>query len=67
LRGTVRLDTAVASAVADGHTLFLECSPHPGLTIALADQLEDTPGAAVLETLRRDEGSRERLVTALSA
>ncbi|KJS57830.1 hypothetical protein VM95_37225, partial [Streptomyces rubellomurinus] len=67
LRGTVRLDTAVASAVADGHTLFLECSPHPGLVVPIADQLEDTPGAAVLETLRRDEGGPERLVTALSA
>ncbi|WP_052707804.1 acyltransferase domain-containing protein [Streptomyces rubellomurinus] len=67
LRGTVRLDTAVASAVADGHTLFLECSPHPGLVVPIADQLEDTPGGAVLETLRRGEGGPERLVTALSA
>ncbi|MFE7194896.1 acyltransferase domain-containing protein, partial [Kitasatospora sp. NPDC057541] len=67
LRGTVRLDSAVRAAVAAGHTTFVECSPHPGLVVPVADQLEETPGAVVLETLRRHEGGPERLVTALSA
>ncbi|MFE2111418.1 type I polyketide synthase, partial [Kitasatospora sp. NPDC059463] len=67
LRGTVRLDEAVQAAVADGHTTFVECSPHPGLVVPVADQLEDVPGAVVLETLRRHEGGPDRLVTALSA
>ncbi|MFE6872413.1 SDR family NAD(P)-dependent oxidoreductase [Kitasatospora sp. NPDC057692] len=67
LRGTVRLDAAVRSAVAAGHTTFVECSPHPGLVVPVADQLEEVPGAVVLETLRRHEGGPERLVTALSA
>ncbi|MFE2110764.1 SDR family NAD(P)-dependent oxidoreductase, partial [Kitasatospora sp. NPDC059463] len=67
LRGTVRLDAAVRAAVAAGHTTFVECSPHPGLVVPVADQLEDVPGAVVLETLRRHEGGPDRLVTALSA
>ncbi|MFE5588286.1 type I polyketide synthase, partial [Kitasatospora sp. NPDC056531] len=58
---------AVRAAVGDGHTLFVECSPHPGLVVPIADQLEETPGAVVLETLRRNEGGPGRLVTALSA
>ncbi|MFE7489162.1 SDR family NAD(P)-dependent oxidoreductase, partial [Kitasatospora sp. NPDC057541] len=67
LRGTVRLDAAVRAALAEGHTTFVECSPHPGLVVPVADQLEEVPGAVVLETLRRHEGGPERLVTALSA
>ncbi|MCC3772648.1 SDR family NAD(P)-dependent oxidoreductase, partial [Streptomyces sp. UNOC14_S4] len=67
LRNTVRLDQAVRAAVADGHTVFVECSPHPGLVVPIADELEDVPGGTVLETLRRGEGGPERLVTALSA
>ncbi|MCC3771098.1 SDR family NAD(P)-dependent oxidoreductase, partial [Streptomyces sp. UNOC14_S4] len=67
LRNTVRLDQAVRAAVADGHTVFVECSPHPGLVVPIADELEDVPGGTVLETLRRGEGGSERLVTALSA
>ncbi|MFB7470220.1 SDR family NAD(P)-dependent oxidoreductase [Kitasatospora sp. NPDC056184] len=67
LRGTVRLDAAVRAALAEGHTTFVECSPHPGLVVPIADQLEETPGAVVLETLRRHEGGPERLMTALSA
>ncbi|MCC3770853.1 type I polyketide synthase, partial [Streptomyces sp. UNOC14_S4] len=67
LRNTVRLDQAVRAAVADGHTVFVECSPHPGLVVPITDELEEVPGGTVLETLRRGEGGPERLVTALSA
>ncbi|MER5356559.1 type I polyketide synthase, partial [Kitasatospora sp. NPDC002551] len=35
--------------------------------VPVADQLEEVPGAVVLETLRRNEGGPARLVTALSA
>ncbi|MDO0935643.1 beta-ketoacyl synthase N-terminal-like domain-containing protein [Streptomyces sp. DG2A-72] len=51
LRRPVRLDRAVASAVADGHTAFLEISPHPVLTGAVTDS---APGCLALATLRRD-------------
>ncbi|GCE00989.1 type I polyketide synthase [Embleya hyalina] len=69
LRGTVRLTTAVEAAVADGHVAFVECSPHPGLVVPLADTLEElgVDDGTVLETLRRDDGGPDRLVAALSA
>ncbi|MCT9075663.1 type I polyketide synthase [Streptomyces fulvoviolaceus] len=51
LRRPVRLDQAVASAAADGHTAFVEISPHPVLTRALTDT---APGTLVVGTLRRD-------------
>lgn len=53
LRRPVRLDRAVAAAAADGHTAFVEISPHPVLTRAVADC---APGALALGTLRRDAG-----------
>ncbi|GAB2851893.1 hypothetical protein GCM10027074_18290 [Streptomyces deserti] len=50
LRRPVRLDRAVAAASADGHTAFVEISPHPVLTGAVADT---APGALAIGTLRR--------------
>ncbi|AZP15351.1 acyltransferase domain-containing protein [Streptomyces aquilus] len=51
LRRPVRLDRAVAAAAADGHTAFVEISPHPVLTGAVADTVPDALASA---TLRRD-------------
>ncbi len=51
LRRPVRLDRAVAAAAADGHTAFVEISPHPVLTGAVTDT---APGSLALATLRRD-------------
>ncbi|WP_107424092.1 type I polyketide synthase, partial [Streptomyces neyagawaensis] len=51
LRRPVRLDRAVASAAADGHTAFVEISPHPVLTGALTDT---APGALAVGSLHRD-------------
>ncbi|MFF9040953.1 type I polyketide synthase [Streptomyces sp. NPDC014892] len=67
LRDTVRLDQAVRAAVADGHTTFLEISPHPVLTPGIAETLDDTdtPGA-VLTTLRRGEDDDHRWALALA-
>ena len=68
LRDTVRLDTAVRAAVADGHTVYLECSPHPGLVVPLEDLLAEAGvGGAVLHTARRGAGGPEQLVAALAA
>lgn len=59
LRRPVRLDRAVAAAAADGHTAFVEISPHPVLTRAVTDT---APGALAIGTLRRDaDGSAEFL------
>ncbi|MDT3400598.1 SDR family NAD(P)-dependent oxidoreductase, partial [Streptomyces sp. B1866] len=68
LRTTVQLDAAVRTAATDGHRLFLECSPHPGLTVPLTDTLEQLGHhhTTVLETLRRDHGNPDRLQAALS-
>ncbi|MFE2173880.1 type I polyketide synthase [Kitasatospora sp. NPDC059462] len=68
LRGTVRLDAAVRAALAEGHTVFLECSPHPGLVVPLEELIAEaaTPGT-VLHTLRRGAGGPQQLVAALAA
>ncbi|MDW4907320.1 type I polyketide synthase [Streptomyces sp. ADMS] len=59
LRRPVRLDRAVAAAAADGHTAFVEISPHPVLTRAVTDT---APGVLAIGTLRRDaDGSAEFL------
>ncbi|MFE5533456.1 SDR family NAD(P)-dependent oxidoreductase, partial [Embleya sp. NPDC056538] len=68
LRRTVELERAVGAAVVDGHSVFVECSPHPGLVVPLGDTLEAAGvDGVVLETLRRGEGGPDRLVGALSA
>lgn len=51
LRKPVRLDRAVSAAAADGHSVFVEISPHPVLARAVTDT---APGALALGTLRRD-------------
>ncbi|AXE90800.1 type I polyketide synthase [Streptomyces sp. Go-475] len=64
LRRPVRLDRALASAAADGHTAFVEISPHPVLTGAVADTV---PGALALATLRRDADGAEAFAGRLAA
>ena len=64
LRRPVRLDRAVAAAAADGHTAFVEISPHPVLTAAVAG---NAPGALVLGTLRRDADDFAAFLTGVGA
>ncbi|MBV9823699.1 MAG: acyltransferase domain-containing protein, partial [Actinobacteria bacterium] len=67
LRNPVRFADAVGAALAAGHRLFLECSPHPVLTGAIAELAEEREqDVTALGTLRRDEGGPaqwERAVT----
>ncbi|MFC3997670.1 type I polyketide synthase, partial [Nocardiopsis sediminis] len=65
LGSTVRFAQAARTLIADGHRLFIEASPHPVLTGALLDTLDDAgaEGAAV-GTLRRDEGGWDRILAA---
>ncbi|WSV87497.1 type I polyketide synthase [Nocardia sp. NBC_01009] len=60
LRETVRLESVTRLLLEDGHTLFVEVSPHPVLTIGLQETCEDAGGrgeeAAIVGTLRRDQG-----------
>ncbi|WP_420803359.1 SDR family NAD(P)-dependent oxidoreductase [Streptomyces naphthomycinicus] len=62
LRGTVLFEQAVRAAAADGHQLFIESSPHPVLTVGIQ---ETDDAVAAVGSLRRDEGGRDRLLTAL--
>ncbi|WP_425427106.1 SDR family NAD(P)-dependent oxidoreductase [Actinophytocola xinjiangensis] len=57
LRNTVEFAPTVDKLVADGHSVFIEISPHPVLA----------PGidATAIGTLRRDEGGSRRMLTAL--
>ncbi|MFC9680911.1 beta-ketoacyl synthase N-terminal-like domain-containing protein [Streptomyces sp. NPDC056948] len=64
LRRPVRLDRALASAAADGHTAYLEISPRPVLTGAVSDTV---PGALALATLRRDADGSEAFAGQLGA
>ncbi|MFJ3232128.1 SDR family NAD(P)-dependent oxidoreductase [Streptomyces sp. NPDC086787] len=67
LRHTVRFESAVRSLAGSGHTVFVECSPHPVLTVGLTDTLADAGAetAVVTGTLRRDDGGPARLLTSL--
>ncbi len=57
LRNPVRFADAAGAALAAGHRLFLECSPHPVLVGAIAELAEEREQDVVaLATLRRDEG-----------
>lgn len=55
-RRPVRLEQAVSAAAADGHTLFLEVSPHPIAAVPLQETLQDATAvpAAVISLLRRN-------------
>ena len=67
LRQPVQFETATRTLLQHGHTLFLEVSPHPVLTIGLQDTAQDAgTQAVVLETLRRDDGGHHRLVNAFA-
>ncbi|MFE2689724.1 type I polyketide synthase, partial [Streptomyces mirabilis] len=68
LRNTVHFDPAVRTLADQGHQIFIEVSPHPVLTGAITDTLEETatlPGA-VCGTLRRDDDSATRIVTSFA-
>ncbi|MEE1832569.1 acyltransferase domain-containing protein [Streptomyces sp. SP17KL33] len=64
LRRPVRLDRAVAAAAADGHTAFVELSPHPVLARAITD---NAPGALALGTLHRDADTSADFLSRLGA
>ncbi|MYS68079.1 acyltransferase domain-containing protein, partial [Streptomyces sp. SID5473] len=66
LRSTVEFRQAAGSLLRDGHDVLLEISPHPVLTSALADCVEERGAEAeVLGTLRRDQGGLGRFLTSL--
>ncbi|MGW4651029.1 type I polyketide synthase, partial [Kitasatospora sp. NPDC004289] len=68
LRSTVRFEQATRRLAEDGHTVFVEVSPHPVLTGAIEDTL-DAAGMAdpvVAGSLRREHGGRERWLASVA-
>ncbi|MFF2383531.1 type I polyketide synthase [Streptomyces sp. NPDC058108] len=66
LRQTVQLEPAVRALVAAGHGAFLEMSPHPVLTVPVAETVEAAGSEAVVTgTLRRGQGGLARFYTSL--
>ncbi|MGW2331466.1 type I polyketide synthase, partial [Streptomyces sp. NPDC001700] len=61
LRQTVRFEEATRALAEQGYRFFIEASAHPVLTIGVQQSLEDAGvDAAVVGTLRRDEGGLDR-------
>ncbi|MEU2052538.1 type I polyketide synthase [Streptomyces bungoensis] len=69
VRRPVRLQQAVTAAAEDGHTLFLEISPHPIAVVPLAESLDATPvgeQALVVPTLHRNTDDTVQVRVALA-
>ncbi|MFD8498695.1 SDR family NAD(P)-dependent oxidoreductase [Amycolatopsis sp. NPDC059657] len=67
LRNPVRFEETTRKLLDDGFTLFVECSPHPGLLPAIGETAEDAGiQAGTVGSLRREEGGLQRFYTSLS-
>ncbi|MGW3233773.1 type I polyketide synthase, partial [Kitasatospora sp. NPDC001095] len=67
LRQTVEFANTVESLLASGHSQFVEVSAHPVLTVGIQEAIDAANAeASVQGTLRRDQGGRERFLTALA-
>lgn len=69
VRRPVRLQQAVTAATEDGHTLFLEISPHPIAVVPLTETLDATPvgeQALVVPTLHKNADDTVALRAALA-
>jgi acyl transferase domain-containing protein/acyl-coenzyme A synthetase/AMP-(fatty) acid ligase/acyl carrier protein len=66
-REQVRLEESVRALAADGHDVFIECSPHPVLAMGIEDTMADAEAeAVVIGSLRRHEDGTAQLLTALA-
>ncbi|HEY1616580.1 MAG TPA: SDR family NAD(P)-dependent oxidoreductase, partial [Streptosporangiaceae bacterium] len=70
LRNQVRFRDAITTLARSGHRVFIEVSPHPVLTTAIAAtaELDGEPDVpfTVAGTLRRDDGGASRLLASLA-
>jgi len=69
LRQTVEGERTSTALVKDGHTVFVECSPHPVLLPGLRDTVERVglESAVVSGSLHRGEGGPERFLASLAS
>ncbi|MFD0411543.1 type I polyketide synthase, partial [Kitasatospora sp. NPDC127116] len=67
LRNPVRFEQVVRGLIEQGHTLFVEASPHPVLTVGIEETLDGmgVHGAAV-GSLRRQQGGRPQFLDSLA-
>ncbi|WP_394839472.1 SDR family NAD(P)-dependent oxidoreductase [Pendulispora rubella] len=66
LRRTVHFEDTTRRLLRDGHRYFVEISPHPVLTLALTETLEEADApSAVVASLHRDQGDLARLLLSL--
>ncbi|MDQ7806833.1 SDR family NAD(P)-dependent oxidoreductase [Amycolatopsis sp. A133] len=63
LRHPVLFDATTRLLAEDGYDTFVECSPHPVLTMSIQDTVDE---AVVTGTLRRGEGGLDRLYTSFA-
>ncbi|MFG1780703.1 SDR family NAD(P)-dependent oxidoreductase [Micromonospora sp. NPDC049048] len=67
LRQPVELERAIRALAAEGHDTYVECSPHPVLTVGVEETLADHGGdAVVVGSVQRDQGGRERFLLSLA-
>ncbi|QKV96180.1 thioester reductase domain-containing protein [Streptomyces sp. NA02950] len=67
LRRPVAVETASRNLLTSGHHVFIEISPHPVMAFGLESTIEATgAGAAVIGTLRRDDGGPDRMTTSVA-
>ena len=66
----MRFDQATRALIEDKFTAFIEMSPHPVLTMAVAETLDaqapDPDAVAVIGSLRREQGNAGRFLRSLS-
>lgn len=67
LRQQVRFATAVRALLADGYGVLIDMSPHPVAAAAAQDIVDDADAdALVMETVRRDDDSPQRVFTSMA-
>ncbi|MFC4035394.1 SDR family NAD(P)-dependent oxidoreductase [Streptomyces polygonati] len=67
LRQPVEFEQAIRAMLADGFDLFIECSPHPVLTPAVQETIEDAGADAfVVGSVHRDDGTLQRFAGSLA-
>jgi acyl transferase domain-containing protein/surfactin synthase thioesterase subunit/acyl carrier protein len=70
LRQTVRFHEATRALLESGVTTFIEMSPHPVLTVAVEETIDDREGGdgvvAAIGSLRRGQGDLERFQLSLA-
>ncbi len=70
LRQPVLFEQVTRELASQGHSAFIEVSPHPVFALAVGETLEaalpDSASATVLGTLRREEGGPDRFALSLA-